>query len=530
MKERGFLLKSDFALLYNRERERLEVRRGALIGVTGDEIDFISSSAPLSAGAQADSAGAAGSFAGSADPSKQSSSASASPAKKNPEGGALSRSKGALSKTSSDREALSKLKTRRILDFKNSLLCPGLVNTHTHIAMSLFRGLADDIPLKKWLENYIFPLEKQFVNEDFVYSGSLLSAAELIRSGITTVCDMYFHAAGTARALDKAGLRGIAGFAVPGMEGEPGYKEEISRLNRIYENNPRISFAVAPHAPYTVSPEVLREAARFSKERNLPFLIHVSESPWEQEEIKKRFGKTPVQHLHSLEATGPRSLFVHCVHVNKKDRDIMRETGTALSHNPESNMKLSSGAAPFAEAVQEGLTVGLGTDGAASNNNLDFFREMSFAAKLQALRRALQQAPPGLQASKKTPPLALQAPQKKLSKRALPRLSAEDILKAATVGGAKALRMEEEIGSLEKGKKADIIALDLGAPHFYPPYNLMSHLVYSASASDVSFVLCGGKVLMKDRKILSFNESAALETALNFGEKIQNFLKDEGRF
>ena len=472
MKERDFLLKSDFALLYNRERRRPEICRDAVIGVTGDEIDFIRS-APSSA--------------------------------------APSRSRGApLNKETARRDTAgdgeAPLKAKRIFRFKNKLLMPGFVNTHTHIAMSLFRGLADDIPLKKWLEDFIFPAEKQFVNEDFVYAGSLLSAAELIRSGITTVCDMYFHAAATARALDKAGLRGIVGAAVPGMDSESDYKEEIPRLSRIYEKNPRIRFAVAPHAPYTVSPEILREAAAFSKDRDLPFLIHVSESLWEQEEIKKRFGKTPVQHLHSLNVSGPRSLFVHCVHVNKKDRDIMRETGTSLSHNPESNMKLSSGAAPIAEAIQEGLTVGLGTDGAASNNNLDFFREMSCAAKLQALRR--------------TAPFANGA-------APLPRVSAEAVLKAATVGGAKALRIEA--GSLEKGKKADIIAVDLAAPHFYPPFHLMSHLVYSASASDVSFVMCNGQVLMQDREILSFNEGEALRAALNFGEKIQSFLRRKAK-
>ena len=387
-------------------------------------------------------------------------------------------------------------KAKKTYHFKNHLLCPGLVNTHTHISMSLFRGLADNIPLKKWLENYIFPLEGQFVDENFVKVGALLSAAELIKSGTTSFYDMYFYNDAVARALDVSGLRGLIGIAIPSVEEDwPDWKNKISKLNQTYKNNSRVEFALAPHAPYTVSPEILKDIGTFAKTESHPIVIHVSESLWEQETIKKQYGKTPVEHLHDLGITGPKSLFVHCVHASKQDRDIMKSSQTAFSYNPESNMKLSSGIAPVTEALREGLKVGLGTDGSASNNNLDLFEEMDTGTKLQAVKYGEKS------------------------------LTAMEMLKMANLGGAEILGVNT--GILEEGKKADIIAINLKEPHLYPRYNLISHLVYSARGSDVSFVMCNGKVLMEEGKIKTLNEEDIFQEALDFEKRIREFLRNK---
>ena len=215
-----------------------------------------------------------------------------------------------------------------------------------------------------------------------------LSALELIKTGVTTVCDMYFYNRALARAVDESGLRGVIGVGVPGVEEDwREWKRKTLELKDLYKSNPRIGPALAPHAPYTVETAVLAEIGKFAKEENLLLTIHVSESLWEKEEIQKRHGTTPVQYLHSLGVTGPNALFVHCVYMNEEDLRIMSETGTAFSYNPESNMKLSSGTAPVAKALKAGVVVGLGTDGAASNNNLNFFGEMSSGVKLQSLKR-----------------------------------------------------------------------------------------------------------------------------------------------
>ena len=390
------------------------------------------------------------------------------------------------------------LKAKKTYHFKNHLICPGLINTHTHVPMSLFRGLADDIPLKQWLEEYIFPLENQFVDKEFVRVGSLLSAMELIRSGTTTFCDMYFYNQAIADVVDVSGLRGVIGVGIPSVEKDwSDWKSKVSKFIKEYKDSSRVQFALAPHAPYTVSSEILKNVGNFAKEKNYPIVIHVSESLWEQEEIKKQFGKTPVEYLHGLGITGPNSIFAHCVHVNKKDREIMKETKTSLSYNPESNMKLSNGIAPITEALKEGLKVGIGTDGSASNNNLDLFGEIDTGIKLQSIKYGEES------------------------------LAAMDMFKIATVGGAAALGMENEIGTLEEGKKADLIAIDLNAPHFYPSYNLISHIVYAAQGGDVSFVMCDGTVLMENRELKTLDEKGIFKEVLGFEKKIRQFLNQK---
>ena len=378
---------------------------------------------------------------------------------------------------------------------KNHLVLPGFVNTHTHLAMSLFRGLADNMSLKVWLEDYIFPLESHFVKEDFVKVGTQLSLIELIRSGITTCCDMYFYNKTIAEALDQSGLRGLVGVAVPSVEKDGmEWKQKSLSLRELFGNHPRVRVALAPHAPYTVEAKILKEIAEFSKKEDLFLTIHVSESQWEQEEIKRRYNKTPVQYLHDLGVTGKNSLFVHCVQVNQTDLQIMSQTNTAFSYNPESNMKLSNGIAPVGLALKTGVAVGLGTDGSASNNNLNFFEEMGTGAKLQALKYGEES------------------------------ITAQQMFQMATIEGAKALGLQDQIGTLEIGKKADIIALDLSHSSFHPFYNPISNIVYTALGNEVSFVMCEGKVLMENYKIKSLDEKEIFKNSEIFAKKVKQFL------
>ena len=387
------------------------------------------------------------------------------------------------------------LKAKKTYDLKNHLVLPGFVNTHTHLPMSLFRGLADNKSLQVWLEDYIFPLEAHLVQEDFVRIGTQLSCIELIRSGITTCCDMYFYSKIIAEAIDRSGLRALVSVSVPSVEKDYlQWKQKSLSLKEQFKNHPRISIALAPHAPYTVEGKVLSEMAEFAKAEDIFLTTHVSESRWEQEEIKKRHNKTPVQYLHDLGVTGENTLFAHCVQVNQMDLQIMAKTKTAFSYNPESNMKLSNGIAPINLALKEGVTVGLGTDGSASNNNLNFFEEMGTGAKLQALKYGDES------------------------------ITAHQMLKMATIEGAKALGLGDQTGTLELGKKADIIALDLSHSSFHPFYNPVSNIVYTALGNELSFVMCEGKVLMEDYKIKSLDEKEVLKESDLFAQKVRDFL------
>jgi len=384
------------------------------------------------------------------------------------------------------------LKAKKTYRLDHHLLSPSFVNTHTHLAMSLFRGLADNLSLQVWLEKYIFPMEAQLVDEEFVEIGTKLALIELIRSGVTACCDMYFYNQVIAEVLDQAGMRGHVGVGVPSVEKDwREWKKKSLRLKEQFKNNSRIEIALAPHAPYTLDPQTLKEIGEFSKKEDMLLTIHVSESIWEQEEIKKKYGKTPVRHLHDLGLTGENSLFVHCVHVNKEDLKIMSKTGTSFSYNPESNMKIGNGIAPVGLALKGGVTVGLGTDGSASNNNLNFFEEMGSGAKLQALKYKDES------------------------------LTAGQMFEIATLGGAKSLNLD--IGSLEPGRPADLIALDLNSTSFNPFYNPLSQIVYSSLGRELSFVMCGGRVLMEDNEIKSLDEKEILKAGRKMEKKIQDF-------
>lgn len=380
-----------------------------------------------------------------------------------------------------------------VIRLNNHLVCPGLINTHTHLPMVLFRGLGDHLTLKSWLEDIIFPLEKKMVNPDFIRLGTELALLELIKSGVTSVCDMYFHTPVMAEVFESYGLRGV--LAVDMLSSFSDWKEDLDYLCDRYKGNNQLVYpAIACHAPYTCSAELLKMSAQEARDRKLPVAIHVAETQWEISEIKKRYGKTPVAHLKDCGIIGPHCVFVHCVHVNETDMDIMVETGTPLSYNPESNMKLGSGTAPILRALEKGITIGMGTDGAASNNNLNLFTEMDTGAKLQKLSH----------------------PSK--------TISARDIFSMVTSSAAKVLGLSHCIGKIQAGFFADIMALNLDHPHLYPRNDLLNHLVYSASGGEVDFVMCHGKVLMKESEIQGVDMFRVYASAEMIKEKIKQAL------
>jgi len=371
------------------------------------------------------------------------------------------------------------------IDAQGCVIMPGLVNAHNHAAMTCYRGMADDLPLMDWLSNYIFPAESKSDGEQ-VYWSTLLACAEMIRSGTTTFCDMYLFTDLVAKAAKEAGLRALVGevlydFPSPNY-GSPdkGLEYTETLINR-WRRDPLISVAVEPHALYTCSPSLLGQCRELAERYEVPLIIHLAESRSELEEISKRYGKTPVKHMESLGLLSSSLIACHCVWLNEAEMDLLAQRGVKVVHNPESNMKLASGIAPVPELLGRGVPVGLGTDGCASNNNLDLFQEMDTAAKLHKVHR--------------------------LDPTIMP---AEVVLHMATLGGAKVLGMDKEIGSLEVGKKADVIILDLRRPHLQPIYNLISHLVYSATGADVRDVIIDGQLIMQNQKLLTLNEEEIL--------------------
>ncbi|MCK4592685.1 amidohydrolase [Candidatus Parcubacteria bacterium] len=392
----------------------------------------------------------------------------------------------------------NKYKTKKEIDAKNGVIMPGLINTHTHLAMSIFRGLADDLPLEKWLNEYIFPAEDKFVNEKFCYWGTKLSLAEMIFSGTTTFCDMYFFEKETGRAAEEAGVRGIIGEGIVSAFGDEdkifNNKTRLTKdLLKEFKNSPLISIAIEPHSCYTCGKEILIKFKEFAKENNLLYIIHLAETKKEVDEIKNKFGMSPVEYLDKIGVLDEMTLAAHCVWLDDKDIEILKNRGVKVLHCPESNMKLASGVAPVYKLLKDNVVVSLGTDGSASNNDLDIFSEMDSAAKLA-----------------------------KVSTLDSTVVSAKETVRMATINGAKVLGMENEIGSLEIGKKADIIILDFNRPHLVPVYDYYSHLVYSVSGSDVETCIIDGKVVMENRKILTFNVEKTIKEVNKIASKISN--------
>jgi 5-methylthioadenosine/S-adenosylhomocysteine deaminase len=375
------------------------------------------------------------------------------------------------------------------IDARGAVVMPGLINTHTHAPMVLYRGLADDLALMDWLQNYIFPAEAKTVNPAFVRAGTRLAALEMIRSGTTTYADMYYFEEEIARVTKAAGLRGVLGqtiikFPVPDAKTP---EEGLSRTERFikeFASDDLIVPAVAPHAMYTLEAETLKSARQLADRERVPVILHLAETQDEVKIAQEQHKATPVGYLESLGFFGPRTLAAHAVHLTAQDIGILEKRGVGVSHNPESNMKLASGTAPVPALRRAGVPVGLGTDGAASNNDLDMFESIRQAALLHKLESG--------------------------DPRALP---AADVLAMATREGAAALGMERMTGSLEPGKRADLIVVSMSAARQTPMYDPLSHLVYTTRGDDVRTTIVNGKILMREGKVLTLNEPAVLAEA-----------------
>jgi len=378
------------------------------------------------------------------------------------------------------------------------LVLPGLINTHTHAPMSLFRGIADDLPLMEWLNRYIFPLETRLMSPDFVYVGTLLAGLSMVRSGTTTVGDGYFFEHDAARALRDLGIRGVMAQGVIDFP-NPQYQtpqegfERIGEFINHWSGSQIIRPALFCHSPYTCSPESLVHAHRMSLDTGVPYMIHLAETHDEVEQIRRRYGTTPVRHLERLGILGPQMLAVHCVWLDEEEIRILAAHQVKIAHCPESNMKLAAGIAPIPALLRAGVTVGLGTDGCASNNNLDMFQEMDMAAKLHKVATG--------------DPTVMDAP---------------TVLAMATTEAARALGLADEIGSLEPGKRADIICLDLNQPHLTPMYNIPSQLVYAASGLDVDTVIVNGEILLCDRRFTRCDPGEIMDEAKRWAGTIAN--------
>lgn len=388
------------------------------------------------------------------------------------------------------------------IDAKGALVLPGFINGHTHAAMTLLRGLHDDVTLDDWLRKYIFPAEAKNVTEDFVRWGTRLGAAEMIRSGVTTFADMYYFEDAVAEETKAAGMRGVLGetfidFPAPDNKTNAAMLGYTEKFLKRWQNDPLIRAAPAPHSIYTCSPKTLQDSAALARKYHAPILIHVAEMKKELDDSMKQNGLTPVQYLEKLGILGPDVLAAHCIYVDADDRKILANRQVGCVHNPSSNMMLSSGVAPVVEERSAGIAVGLGTDGpAGSNNDLDLMEEMDLAAKLQKIT--------------------------KMDPRAL---GAQAVVEMATIEGAKALHMDKEIGSLEAGKKADIILISLDEPNAVPMYDFYAQLAYALKSSDIETVIIGGKVVLRDKKLLTINEPAVLAKAREYGKKIEASLK-----
>jgi 5-methylthioadenosine/S-adenosylhomocysteine deaminase len=390
-------------------------------------------------------------------------------------------------------------KGAQVLDATDCLIMPGLVNAHGHTAMTLFRGLADDLPLKQWLFEKIFPAEAAHLSEETVYWGALLGCLEMIASGTTTVSDGYFFQDGTARAFQKAGLRaliaqGVIDFPAPGV---PDPTQNLAVGKAFIERWEHASDLIRPglfcHSLTTCFDKTLLKAMALSQEFSLPLQIHLSETNEEVEQVIRRTGKRPVSHLSHLDLLNDSLIGVHAVHLEDEELDLLARNRVRIVHSPESNMKLASGMARVTEMVERGIVLGLGTDGCASNNNLDLFKEMDTAAKLSKVRTL--------------DPVTL---------------GAATVLKMATIWGAAVLGLDKEIGTIEVGKKADIITVDLEKPHLVPLYNPLSTIVYSASGADVKDVIVNGRVLMKDRSFTSLDAEEVMARVRQITENIRS--------
>jgi len=395
-------------------------------------------------------------------------------------------------------EVESRFTAVQVIDAHRGLVLPGFINGHTHVPMTLFRGLHDDVTLNEWLYKYIFPAEAKNVNEEFVRWGTRLAAAEQIRAGVTTFADMYYFEDAIAEETKAAGMRGVLGetlldFPAPDNKSEAEMLTYTEKFLKRWQGDLLIHAAPAPHSIYTCSKKTLQDAAALARKYHAPILIHVAEMKKEWEDSEKANGMSPVQYLEKIGVLGPDIIAAHCIFVDQADRKLLAERGVGCVHNPSSNMMIASGVSPVPEMRAAGVAVGLGTDGpAGSNNDLDLMEEIDLAAKLAKIS--------------KMNPLAL---------------NAKSVVEMATIDGARAIHMEKEIGSLEPGKKADLVLISLNEPNAVPMYDIYAQIAYSLKGSDVETVIIGGKAVMRDRRLLTVDEPKVLEKAREYGKSVK---------
>lgn len=386
---------------------------------------------------------------------------------------------------------------RETLDASNSIIMPGLINTHTHVPMVCFRGLADDLPLMRWLSEYIFPAEARYVNRNMVYAGARLAIAEMFLSGTTTFCDGYFYESTVGQAALDSGMRAVIaqGFVDLPILQNPGIVKKSEIAERYIEKWKNRSDLITPslvcHSPYTCLPETLTGIKNIARKHNVTYNIHLAETKDEVNLIKKRDQMKPVEYLKKLGVLDGQTIAAHCNWLEEDEMDTLATFDVKVSHNPESSMKLAAGVAPVPKLIKRGVTVGLGTDGSASNNDLDMFLEMSTAAKLH-----------------------------KVIGRDPTVMDTKTVLKMATIDAARVLGLESQIGSVEAGKCADIIIVDMKKPHLRPVYNCFSHLVYAVSGADVSTTIIAGQLLMKNRKLLNMGLPLIMEEVRKIARNI----------
>jgi len=371
----------------------------------------------------------------------------------------------------------------QVIDGADQVALPGFINTHTHAAMTLLRGYADDLPLKEWLETKIWPMEDKLTGDD-IYWGTMLAIVEMIKSGTTTFMDMYFHMDRVAEAVNETGIRAVIsrGMIGVGPENERAITESLELIEKWHQAaGGRIQYKWGPHAPYTCPPDYLRRVIELAKQTKTGIHIHISETSGEYEDIKKQYGQSPVELLDEIGLFSVPVVAAHCVHLSNNDIQILKNNKVGVAHNPESNMKLASGIAPVPEMLSAGIAVGLGTDGTSSNNNLDMIQEMRSCALLHKVNTSNPTVIPAYQA-----------------------------LQMATRNGAEVLGLTKHTGRLTPGLKADIILMNLNHAHMVPCYDLIANLVYSAQASDVDTVIVDGRILMQNRQLKTINEAEVI--------------------
>ncbi|MTC79250.1 amidohydrolase family protein [Providencia sp. wls1916] len=400
-------------------------------------------------------------------------------------------------------ELATQYTAKKRLNVDGDIVMPGLINTHTHASMTVFRSLADDVPDR--LHRYIFPLESKMVSREMVRVGANLANVEMVKGGVTTYVDMYYFEDEVAKTVDKIGMRAILGESVikfpvaDAKNADEGIAYAVNFINQ-YKDHPRITPAFAPHAPYTNTTEHLQKIAKLSQELNVPVMIHLAETDREQEEVAKRTGgKSPVQYMADIGALNNKVIAAHAIMVDENDINLLKQYDVGVAHNVSANTKSAKGVAPVTAMLAKGVRVGLGTDGPMSSNTLTTMNELNLVGKIHKLENK--------------------------DRAAMPPIT---VVELATKGSAKAIHMEDKLGSLEAGKLADIIVVDTKSPNMVPMYSPYAALVYGANASNVRHTIVDGNLLMEDRKVLTVDENAIVKEALQFADQVRKTVVASG--